>query len=308
MVERYIRPAWRSPCRVPSGVMVHVPPEHLGRRPCFASPRTARTVGAFGDTAACVPGPPDPRQQRSDSTGRLALGATSHRRARWDGADRIRTGVLPHAVKARPPLRYAPHPAGDHTRRLHTAAREYRRRATTDHMRPSQQLSENRLSPSPACPRHPRAKSFRHDVHRLRRHTRQPTRHPLPGPHTTRPAIAARRRARRTRRASSWALSQSARRPATCCSAAASSCPIVRSRWTGAVVGRARGESPGAVVPGAGHGAAAARHAGGRASWLRTRSPAGCSTSSPSGCLGSPEPPRRCDHRLRLPHQGDSSI
>lgn len=33
----------------------------------------------------------------------------------WDGADRIRTGVLPHAVKARRPLRYEPHPCREHT-------------------------------------------------------------------------------------------------------------------------------------------------------------------------------------------------
>lgn len=38
-----------------------------------------------------------------------------------DGAGRIRTGVLPHAVKARQPLRYEPHPARDHTSTLTTA-------------------------------------------------------------------------------------------------------------------------------------------------------------------------------------------
>lgn len=39
----------------------------------------------------------------------------------WDGAGRIRTGVLLHAVKARQPLRYEPHPARDHTSHPHPA-------------------------------------------------------------------------------------------------------------------------------------------------------------------------------------------
>lgn len=41
-----------------------------------------------------------------------------------DGADRIRTGVLPHAVKARQPLRYEPHPSRDHTNHVPSDASE----------------------------------------------------------------------------------------------------------------------------------------------------------------------------------------
>lgn len=53
--------------------------------------------------------------------------ATAGDGGRRDGADRIRTGVLPHAVKARQPLRYEPRPAGDHTSKARSAAPDHRR-------------------------------------------------------------------------------------------------------------------------------------------------------------------------------------
>lgn len=81
------------------------------------------------------PGPPALRAQPlrtptrhrpfGSSCGHPATGRSVPHGARRDGAGRIRTGVLPHAVKARQPLRYEPRPVRDRTRPPSFSACEY---------------------------------------------------------------------------------------------------------------------------------------------------------------------------------------
>lgn len=125
-------------------------PEALTTPSSPPRPQPAASVGRRRTLPAGRPGLPSAarsqRIYRRRPTSRRSARRDRNHRLGWDGADRIRTGVLPHAVKARQPLRYAPS-TRDPTGYPCSATFEWSK-GTTDHsVRPRQRRATPGLAP-----------------------------------------------------------------------------------------------------------------------------------------------------------------